>query len=248
VAPIPVATEEYCSLLDIQFEINMDAIQREEQEKLAVVATFLERYPETSAVIEGHTDNVGSSANNLRLSQRRAESVVDYLVREHRIDRSRLRAAGHGEARPIADNRTEEGKRANRRIATIIGCATDIAGLEPLPARVTLAMQIEFDTDSTVVKPQYHRQIGNVAEFLAANPALTAVVEGHSDNASPGMAQRISHQRAQAVASYLVEQFGVERSRLTVQGFGETRRFAYNTSAEGRQENRRVNIVLRYPD
>lgn len=246
VAPLPIATEQYCSLLDIQFEVDQDEIQRAEREKLAVVGTFLERYPQTSAVIEGHTDNVGSAERNLQLSQRRAQSVVDYLVRQNRIDRARLRAVGHGETRPIADNRTEAGKRANRRIAAIIGCASDVAGLEPIPARVTLAMEIRFDTDDATVRREYHDQLRNVAELLKANPTLTATMEGHTDNASPGMAQRISRQRAQSVANYLVERFDIDASRLAVQGFGETRRFAYNTSAEGRQANRRVNIILDY--
>jgi OOP family OmpA-OmpF porin len=45
----------------------------------------------------------------------------------------------------------------------------------------------------------------------------------------------------------MVNEFGVERSRLSAAGFGETRRFAYNTSAEGQQENRRVNVILDFP-
>ncbi|MEX0824233.1 MAG: OmpA family protein, partial [Woeseia sp.] len=244
VVPLPAATEEYCSLLDIQFEINQDEIQREERERLEVVGTFLDKYPSTSAVIEGHTDNVGSDTANLQLSQRRAESVVDYLVSEYGIDRSRLVARGYGESRPIADNATEAGKRANRRIGTIIGCANDIEGLQPLAARMTLAMQIEFDTDDATIKREYHDQLAKVAKFLDENPTVTATMEGHADNASPGRAQEISRQRAQSVASYLVDEFGVSRSRLSVQGYGQTRRFNYNTSAEGRQENRRVNIIL----
>ena len=247
VAPLPAATAEYCSLLNIQFEVAQDEIQLKEQERLAVLATFLQRYPETTAVIEGHSDNVGAAQTNRQLSQRRAQSVVDYLVSEHQIAHPRLVALGLGETRPIADNRTEEGKRENRRIAAIIGCATDIAGLETLPARMTLAMHIEFDTNSANIGPEYRNQLGRVARFLKENPEIMATMEGHSDNASPDMAQRISQQRAESVASYLVEEFDITRSRLKVQGFGETRRFAYNTSTEGRQQNRRVNIILDYP-
>jgi OOP family OmpA-OmpF porin len=47
--------------------------------------------------------------------------------------------------------------------------------------------------------------------------------------------------------SYLVDNFGIARSRLSAEGFGQTRRFAYNTSLEGQQENRRVNIIINYP-
>jgi OOP family OmpA-OmpF porin len=49
------------------------------------------------------------------------------------------------------------------------------------------------------------------------------------------------------VVDAMVKDFGVDRTRLFAQGFGETRRFAYNTSAEGQQENRRVNIILDFP-
>jgi OmpA-OmpF porin, OOP family len=248
VVPLPAATEQYCTLLDIQFEIAQHEIQQEEWEKLAVVARFLKQYPKTSAVIEGHSDSVGSAARNKKLSQARADSVVDYFVTEHQISRARLTAVGYGETRPIESNETEEGKRANRRIGAIIGCANDVAGLEPLPARMTLAMHIEFDVDDVTIKPQYHDELRKVAGFLKANPTIHATMEGHTDNASPETAQRISRERAQSVANYLAEKFDVGRSRMTVQGYGATRRYVYNTSAEGRQENRRVNIILDYRD
>jgi OmpA-OmpF porin, OOP family len=248
VVPLPVTTERYCSILDIQFEIAQHEIQQEEWERLAVLARFLNRYPDTSAVIEGHSDSVGNAERNKVLSQRRADSVVDYFVNEHQIRRSRLKAIGFGETRPLESNRTEEGKRANRRIGAVIGCANDIVGLEPVPARMTLALHIEFDTDDAKVKPEYHDDLRKVAGFLVANPGINAAMEGHADNASAESAQRISQQRAQSVATYLEEKFGVEGSRLTVRGYGATRRFAYNTSAEGRQENRRVNIILDYQD
>ncbi|MEX0899772.1 MAG: OmpA family protein [Gammaproteobacteria bacterium] len=248
-APVVVvvpATEQYCSILDIQFEIGQNEIQLEEQEKLSVVATFLNRYPKTTAVIEGHTDDVGAADVNLRLSQSRADSVVDYLVATHGIDSDRLTAVGYGESRPIADNATQEGQRMNRRIGAVIACASDIAGLEPLPARITMAMQMEFALDSARIDPAYHGELRKVANFLNANPSVTATIEGHAGNSTPSKSMEVSRLRAQNVANYLVTQFGVPRSRLGTEGFGEERRFAYNTTLEGQQENRRVNIILNY--
>jgi OOP family OmpA-OmpF porin len=242
---VPVArTQQYCGILDIQFEINRDVIQREEQEKLGVLETFLKKYPDTTAVIEGHTDEVGTDADNMRLSQRRAESVVSYLV-SHGIARSRLQAVGYGETRPIADNRTEIGRRLNRRINAIIACATDIEGLTPIPARITMAMEMEFDTDRADVRPRDRDELRKVANFMKANPRVTATVEGHSSNqqGTPAQGMQLSVRRAENVVNALVN-LGVDRTRLFAQGFGETRRFAYNTSAEGQQENRRVNIIF----
>jgi len=246
---VPVArTQQYCGILDIQFEINRDVIQREEQEKLAVLETFLKKYPDTTVVIEGHTDEVGTDADNMKLSQRRADSVVNYLA-SRGIARSRMRAVGYGERRPIADNRTEIGKRLNRRINAIVACATDIEGLTPIPARITMALEMEFDTNQADVRPQYREELRKVANFLKANPGVTATVEGHTSNQQGTRAQamQLSQRRAESVVNYLATQFGVDRARLSVEGFGGTRRFAYNTSAEGQQENRRVNIIFDFP-
>ena len=252
VVPVPQAadrTQKYCSILDFQFEVNQDEIQREEKEKLAVLGTFLNKYPQTSAVIEGHTDNVGSPEENLRLSKRRAESVVAYLTDNLHVARGRLTAIGYGDTRPVGDNSTQEGKRMNRRIGAVVACATDIQGLSVAPARLTMALLIEFDGHKADIRPEYRDELRQLADFLKANPSVTATVEGHTGNlqATPEQAMKISQTRAQNVVDYLVTEFGIARSRLSAEGFGRTRRFAYNTSLEGQQENRRVNVIINYP-
>ncbi len=242
--PMPVQTDRYCSLLNFEFEINQDKVQLEEQEKLAVIGNFLKKYPETTAVIEGHTDDVGPNDANQRLSERRANAVVTYLVRNVNVDRSRLTPVGYGETRPIADNSTDEGKRANRRIGAIVACATDIEGLYVRPARTTMALAIEFDALDTAIKPEYRNELQGLADFLKANPTVSATVEGHTGNlqATPEQAMKISQQRAQNVVNYLVDNFAIARTRLTAEGFGQTRRFSYNP-----QDNRRVNVIIEYP-
>ena len=247
--PAPAGMTQYCSILDFQFEINRDDIQREEGEKLGVVGTFLEKYPTTTAVIEGHTDNIGTPEDNQRLSLRRAESVVRYLKDTYHIAASRLSAVGYGDKRPVGDNATEEGKRMNRRIGAVIACAPDFEGLAVKAARVTMALQMEFDRNKADVRPMYRGELERLAKFLKANPQVTATVEGHTGNlqATPELALEISQRRAQNVVNYLVDNFGIERRRLTAEGFGQTRRYAYNTSPEGQQENRRVNVIINYP-
>jgi len=208
----------------------------------------MRKYPDTTALIEGHSDEVGTAEANMRLSQTRAESVVTYLA-SHGIARSRLQAVGYGESRPIADNQTEVGKRLNRRINAIIACATDLEGIAVFPARITMAMEMEFDTNSSSIRQQDLAELRKVANFIKTHTGVTATVEGHTSNqqGTHAQAQLLSQQRAENVVKVMVNQFGVERSRLSAQGFGETRRFAYNTSAEGQQENRRVNIILDFP-
>jgi OOP family OmpA-OmpF porin len=131
----------------------------------------------------------------------------------------------------------------------MISCASDIEGLTPAAARVTMGMLVEFDNNSAAVKPQYHNELGKVAKFLKENKTVTATIEGHTADlqTTPALAQEISLKRAQNVVDYLVTQEGIERSRLTAEGFGKTRRYSYNTSAAGQQDNRRVNVIFAYP-
>src|SRR4051812_16283799 len=249
IVPVVAATQQYCSILDIQFEINQNSVQRESEEKIDKVGIFMRKYPNTTAVIEGHTDEVGTAADNMKLSERRAQNVVSYLVNHGGIASSRLKSVGYGSTRPVSNNTSDAGKRLNRRINAVIACATDIQGMSVAATRITMAMEMEFDTNKYNVKPQYHEELRKVAIFLKANPGVTATVEGHTGNqqATPELAMQLSRRRSDAVVNYLVVNFGSDRSRLSAVGYGQTRRFAYNTSAEGQQENRRVNIILTYP-
>ena len=70
-----------------------------------------EKIPQIKGTIEGHTDNIASAKYNMQLSQRRAEGVVEMLVGKYGIDKSRLKAKGYGLTKPIADNKTVEGRR-----------------------------------------------------------------------------------------------------------------------------------------
>lgn len=246
---VALQSQVYCSKLDIQFEVNNSQIQREELERLLAIGVFMKKYPDTTATIEGHTDNIGTAESNKVLSRQRADSVVNYLVANQHISAARLSAVGYGDTRPVADNNTENGKRMNRRINTVIACADDIEGLQPTNARITMGLLIEFDQNSAEVKSSYHSQLAKVAKFLKENDTVTATVEGHTANlqATPALAQEISLQRAQNVVNYLVNDEGVAASRLTAEGFGQSRRYSYNATAEGRQDNRRVNVIFNYP-
>jgi outer membrane protein OmpA-like peptidoglycan-associated protein len=100
----------------INFDSGKASIKKESLAVLDAVAEVLQAHPEIKHVtVEGHTDNVGAAALNRDLSQRRAESVVHYLVGRE-IARERLEAKGFGEDRPIAPNDTTLGKAKNRRV------------------------------------------------------------------------------------------------------------------------------------
>jgi outer membrane protein OmpA-like peptidoglycan-associated protein len=74
------------------------------------------QYPQTTTVIEGHTDSIGTDAYNQGLSERRANAVRDVLVDQYGVAGERVNAVGYGETRPVADNSTPEGRAINRRV------------------------------------------------------------------------------------------------------------------------------------
>jgi outer membrane protein OmpA-like peptidoglycan-associated protein len=108
-------------LLDmVYFNTDTAEIQARSEPLLTEVADALLRTPEVLRVeVQGHTDNVGAADYNLDLSQRRAEAVRDFLLRNG-VEASRLEAKGYGLTKPIAPNKGEKGRSKNRRVAFII--------------------------------------------------------------------------------------------------------------------------------
>lgn len=121
--PLVEIETERLSLKDaIHFDTGKDSIKPESFRILDEVATLIGSHPELARIrVEGHTDNVGSASYNKDLSERRATSVVRYLVGKG-IARSRLEPQGYGFERPVASNATAVGRARNRRVEfTILG-------------------------------------------------------------------------------------------------------------------------------
>jgi OmpA-OmpF porin, OOP family len=100
---------------NIFFETKSDRLSPQSFSALDQVVTILKRNPSLNLQIEGHPDNVGNPAYNLTLSGRRAQAVKKYLEKQG-IEPARLEANGFGQERPIAENKTREGKAKNRRV------------------------------------------------------------------------------------------------------------------------------------
>lgn len=111
----PVAGPPLMRFDDVLFDFDRSALRPEADAILAPVLEMLQNDPSLSVDIEGHADWMGSDAYNIRLSQRRAQAVVDWLVARG-IARERLVAVGKGEREPIASNETAEGRQLNRRV------------------------------------------------------------------------------------------------------------------------------------
>jgi outer membrane protein OmpA-like peptidoglycan-associated protein len=104
---------------DVLFDTGSATLKPGAREKLAKVAGIIASHPGLNLTVEGHTDNVGSSEFNQRLSEERAMSVQDYLIRQG-IAPGSVGTAGFGESRPVASNGTSAGRQQNRRVELVV--------------------------------------------------------------------------------------------------------------------------------
>src|SRR5690606_34311450 len=103
---------------------------------------------------------------------------------------------------------------------------------------------ILFDTGADRIRPESTPTLKEIGEMLQQHADLKLVIEGHTDNVGSADAnQSLSEKRAEAVRRFLVETYSVDETRLTAQGFGASKPAASNDSPEGRQQNRRVELV-----
>lgn len=107
------------SLSGVLFEAGGNQLSAPAQSRLDTVAQALAAYPDRNIVIEGHTDDRGSDATNQQLSQKRADSVREYLE-SRGVPGVRMRSIGRGESNPIASNESAEGRANNRRVEVIV--------------------------------------------------------------------------------------------------------------------------------
>lgn len=122
--PKAVVAPKLCKavVVDIQFDTGKSDIKPKYAKELQKLADFLKANPKAHGDIEGHTDNVGKEAANMKLSQRRADAVRSYLIKKFKVDPKRIVAKGYGPTKPIADNKTKAGKAKNRRIEANFQC------------------------------------------------------------------------------------------------------------------------------
>ncbi|MGD8703383.1 MAG: OmpA family protein [Desulfosarcina sp.] len=100
---------------DFSFDLDSDVLRPGLFNELDRIAQIMIKYPQTSILVEGHTDSLGSETYNQRLSERRAINVKNLLV-QRGVQVDRINILGYGESRPVATNNTPEGRQLNRRV------------------------------------------------------------------------------------------------------------------------------------
>jgi OOP family OmpA-OmpF porin len=100
---------------DVLFDFDKSNVKPEAGAILDRLVVFLRENKDKKAALSGHTDSVGTDAYNVKLSERRVNSVKDYVVKKG-AESSQVSSQGFGESKPIADNKTKEGRSKNRRV------------------------------------------------------------------------------------------------------------------------------------
>ena len=101
------------------FDTGSSDLRPAGQENVSNLANTLNKYPDTNIVVEGHTDDVGTDENNQSLSERRANTVTN-ILKSRGVASNRITTSGYGEKQPVADNTSESGRQANRRVEVAI--------------------------------------------------------------------------------------------------------------------------------
>ena len=116
----PILKKSLTVSLNITFQANSFEVNSKYFGELKKIANLMEQYPKSRLVIEAHTDSSGGRMANLKLSQKRADSVRHYLIDHFKLNPYRIEAVGFGEEKPIADNKTKMGRQKNRRAVAIL--------------------------------------------------------------------------------------------------------------------------------
>ena len=214
----------------------------------------------------GNFTTVYSCIGDNRLSSKSSELNTNDLLLDHKVSDIKNKETYYFEIN-VNKNRVAKSKRVseNQARAAMAGMSYQShqiskviphCDLRPQPKpqppsvpileeKVTINLQVLFDNDKSVVKPQYLRDLSTAAEFMQKYSDTTVVIEGHTDsNASDAYNIALSKRRAQAVKEVFINQFGISPARIQAVGYGESRPIASNTTAEGRQMNRRVVAVI----
>lgn len=117
-------TTQMVPLPNVQFKTDSDVLLPSSARDLTQLAEYMLKNDKLTAVVYGHTDSLGDENHNLELSQKRAESVKNYLMK-FGVEESRIQAKGMGSSKSKADNRTLEGRLMNRRVEVVLESTED---------------------------------------------------------------------------------------------------------------------------
>src|SRR4051794_5833691 len=202
---------------------------KQEQEAIAAATTRRQQMDAEAAALRQQAETAAQQAQAANAQAQQAQAAAQSAQTQLEETR-RQPAQSDAEARRL---------RIQNELARIASTRSEQRGLI-----VTLNGGILFDTGKTALKPGAKSTLSKIAKQLQTDPSLKIAVEGHTDNVGgTAMNQTLSEKRANAVRDYLVSA-GISADHITADGKGEESPIATNKTAAGRQQNRRVELVI----
>ncbi len=246
-------------------------LQKEHKRILKIFAARIAYNPYKAVEIQGHTDSDDTEPRNQALSQRRANSVLKYLLQlgdasgklNKWVDSNSVIARGYGEMRPIASNATKAGKQANRRVSLGDNFILDIINRSEIVLEkdknaadnraefvidVATDLIVKFDLNQSSFSRKTESALDSFLDRylpkLYADSARIILISGHTDSlGSDGHNRDLSLKRARFVLAYFAEK-GVAEERMQAVGYSSKFPVATNATDEGRKQNRRVAVEI----
>jgi len=252
----PVETGKTVKLNFIYFDLNSSTLRSESYPELDNVVSFLNQNPEVKIEIGGHTDSTGTDDLNNKLSEARAKSVKEYIISKG-INEKRITHKGYGKTKPITSNSTPEGMQMNRRVEfKILG--SDYVETKPIKDTTSVKkdvipqkndvgeklLTINFEPNEVYLTRMVFIELDLIVKMMLENTSMEILIAGYSDSqGGEEVNMKLSQSRAKAVREYILSK-NIPESRVSFKGFGIKNPIASNDTEQGRNKNRRVEIVV----
>ncbi|HEY5534944.1 MAG TPA: OmpA family protein [Ignavibacteria bacterium] len=258
----PIEEGTTTKLNNIYFELGKSDLKTESYSELDKVVKFLNENPGVRIEISGHTDSTGNDIINDTLSENRAKNVRKYIV-SNGIYEDRISYKGYGSKKPVASNDTPEGMRLNRRVEFTILEMNYVSNVKPekqiienkipeenkIIQNVTESPQVicitYFELNQTFLLVRNYSELEKAVTYLKDNPNAEIEISGHSDNTGgkEDANLKVSEIIAKAVREYIISR-NISENRITVKSYGSKNPVSSNDTEQGRNLNRRVEIII----
>jgi outer membrane protein OmpA-like peptidoglycan-associated protein len=209
---------------------------RADQERLAAERAKAEAL---AAAQQAAQERAAADRARAEAEAARQAAVAQQQQATNEAERARARAEEADRMRQQAErDREDVRKQLLQQLNMVLETRESARGL------IVNMSDVLFDTGKYTLKPATREKLAKIAGIVLGHPGLTLEVEGHTDNVGgDAYNQKLSEQRAATVRDYLVQQ-GLNATSITAKGFGESKPIVSNDSAAGRQQNRRVELVV----
>src|SRR5882672_6007183 len=231
----------------LQAQLTADRAAREKAEaEAARAAALVQQQAAQTAAEQASRDRVAAEAAraSAMAQQQVALAAADQASRD-RVQAEAARASAQADAAKARKSAEQaESEKTDLRAKLLAQLNTILQTRDSARGLIVNMSDVLFDTGSYTLKPGAREKLAKISGIVLAHPGLSLQIEGHTDSVGgDDFNQQLSERRADSVRDFLAEQ-GVAGSSITARGFGKTQPVASNDTPEGRQRNRRVELVV----